>query len=59
MLKIPDYFSVCDVRKPPKVFVDDKLSEILDGVFIARRRVEKFMNRRELIAYDRILLSLL
>lgn len=44
-----------DVRKPTKQYVEDKLNEILNEIFEVRRRVEKTMNRNELLAYDRVL----
>lgn len=52
---IPEYFNMFDVRKPTKKYVEDKLDEILSEIFEVRRRVEKTMNRNELLAYDRVL----
>ncbi len=46
-----------DSRKSPNQYVDDKLAEILQQVFNARRRVEKTLSRNELLAYDRVLAS--
>jgi hypothetical protein len=46
-----------DARKPPRQYVDDKLSGLLNEVFEARRRVEKTLSRNELLAYDRVLAS--
>lgn len=31
--KIPEYFDMFDPRKPPKQYVEDKLTEILEGIF--------------------------
>lgn len=53
---IPEYFDSCDVRKPVKLYVDDKLREILDDVFEIRRKLEKTFSRNELLAYDRVLI---
>lgn len=46
-----------DARKPPRQYVDEKLSTLLKDVFEARRRVEKTLSRNELLAYDRVLAS--
>jgi hypothetical protein len=48
-----------DVRKPPHVWVDNKIELILKGIFNMRRKVEKTMSRRELIAYDKMLAQVL
>ena len=52
---IPDYFDVFDVRKPADLYVKDKLQEILDELFSARRKLEKHLSRSELVAYDKVL----
>ena len=54
-LDIPEYYSMFDVRKPAKQYVEDKLKQILENVFIVRRGVEKTLSRNELLAYDRML----
>jgi hypothetical protein len=46
-----------DARKPPRQYIDDKLSDLLKQVFDARRKVEKTLTRNELLAYDRALAS--
>jgi hypothetical protein len=48
-----------DARKPPKKHVDDKLTNILEEIFEVRKKVEKTLNRNELIAYDKILINYL
>ncbi len=58
-LTIPEYFLTNDVRKPPQVWVEQKIELILSQIFQMRRQVEKTMNRRELIAYDRVLTQVL
>lgn len=52
---IPEYFNMFDVRKPTKLYVEDKLDQILREIFEVRRRVEKTLSRNELLAYDRVL----
>ena len=54
-LVIPEYFDINDVRKPPKVYVEDKLKEIISDLFQARRSIEKNLSRNELTAYDHVL----
>jgi len=53
--EIPEYFELFDVRKPADVYVDDKLAELIQKKFDARRRLEKGMSRRELFAFDEML----
>ena len=53
--QIPKYFDNFDVRKDPKQHVEDKLYEVIHETFEARRKVEKNMTRRDLMAYDRVL----
>lgn len=55
ILEIPEYFEVCDVRKPPKKWVDDRLNLLLAEIFGVRKNVEKTLSRSELIAYDKML----
>jgi hypothetical protein len=40
------------VRKPAHLYVSDKLHEVIDQLFEARNKVEKYLTRRELEAYD-------
>ena len=44
-----------DVRKPPKKYVADKMQEVVEEAFQVRRKLEKNMNRRELLAFDKVL----
>jgi len=37
---VPSYFDVWDVRKPAELYVKDKLLEIIDELFDARKKVE-------------------
>ena len=55
LTSIPEYFSMFDVRKPAKQYVDDKLGDLLQEIFEVRRKVEKTLTRNELLAYDRML----
>lgn len=52
---IPEYFDEHDVRKPADVYVQGKLDDILEELFEARRRLEKFLSRGELVAYDKVM----
>lgn len=54
-LIIPEYFDLFDPRKPVKKYVEDKLENILQNIFEVRRKVEKTLTRRELLAYDTML----
>ena len=54
-LQIPEYFDSHDVRKPPHLYVEDKLAEIIEDLFVARKSLEKHFTRNELIAYDQTL----
>jgi hypothetical protein len=56
-LEIPDYFPINDVRKPVQEYIKDKLNEIINQLFEGRNKVEKYMSRQELLAYDEVLLS--
>lgn len=56
VMNIPEHYHRFDVRKPPQQYVDDKLTEILQEVFEMRRKLEKTFNRKELLAYDKILI---
>lgn len=49
---IPNYFEYNDVRKPADVYVRDKLMQIMIDLFNSRRSLEKYLSRRELLAYD-------
>lgn len=44
-----------DVRQPADVYVQGKLDDVLEELFDARRRLEKFLSRGELVAYDKVL----
>lgn len=55
MTQVPDYFEMMDVRKPVDRVVDDKLFVIIKQAFDVRRSLEKQMNRRELMAFDKVL----
>ena len=48
-----------DVRKPPKQWVEDRLQNILNEIFEARKNVEKTLTRNELLAYDKVLIKYL
>jgi hypothetical protein len=58
-LEIPEWFPINDVRKPAHVYVEDSLREIMDELFEGRARVEKYMSRNELVAYDEVLMEYL
>jgi len=47
------------VRKDPKIYVKDKLYEVVEQAFSTRRKLEKNMNRRDLYAYDKSLAKFL
>ena len=49
---IPPFFDFYDVRKPAHLYVQDKLRDILEELFAARRSLEKHLSRSELVAYD-------
>lgn len=55
LTQIPDYFDSYDVRKPAKDRVDDTLTAILEECFAYRKKLERNMTRRELIAFDKTL----
>lgn len=57
MYTVPEYYDMFDPRKPTKAYVDDKLTEIIEEVFQMRRKLEKTFSRRELLAYDKILIK--
>ena len=59
MTQIPEYFDDDDVKKPSEVYVKDKLSGIIQEAFDVRRKLEKSMSRRELVAFDRVLMRYL
>lgn len=56
---IPDFFDLNDVRKPVDLYVKDKLTKIVEELFEARNKVEKYMSRQELLAYDQVMMSYL
>lgn len=58
-LEIPEYFDFNDVRKPVDIYVKDALRNIMEELFEGRAKVEKFMSRNELIAYDEVLMDYL
>lgn len=43
------------MRKPADVYVKDKLMQIMVELFSSRRSLEKYLSRRELIAYDQVM----
>lgn len=53
--EIPEYYDLMDVRKPADKYVKETLRSIMDELFEARRNLEKYLSRRELIAYDQVL----
>lgn len=53
--QIPEYFDQMDVRMPPQKYVEQKLREVVEEPFEVRRRLEKNMSRRELLAFDKVL----
>ena len=57
--QIPKYFDGFDAKKPTDVYVKDKLYEIVDDAFQVRRKLEKNMSRRELLAFDKVLMRYL
>ena len=59
MTQIPEYFDEFDARKPANIYVQDKLQGIIQEAFDVRRKLEKKMSRRELIAFDRVLVRYL
>lgn len=52
---MPDYFDIMDVRKPAEKVVDDRLFILIKQAFDVRLELEKTMNRRELLAFDKVL----
>ena len=58
-LDIPEFFDVYDVRKPIDLYIQDSLRVIITEIFEARKEVEKYMSRQELLAYDEILMDCL
>lgn len=44
-----------DVRLKPEKYVKNKLQQVVDEAFEARRKLERNMSRRELIAFDKVL----
>jgi len=52
---VPEFFEVMDVRKKPKQYVEEKVQEIVNEAFEVRRKLERKMSRRELIAFDKVL----
>ena len=53
--QVPEYFEDCDVRKPPKKVVEGILEGIVVEAFETRKKMEKNMSRRELVAFDKVL----
>jgi len=58
-VSIPEFFEINDPRKPAELFVRETLENIVNDLFQARRGLEKHLNRRELIAYDKVLAKFL
>lgn len=52
LTQIPEYFDLFDARKPPEVWVNDRLRDILQECFDYRAKLEKDMSRHELLAFD-------
>ena len=52
---MPEYFDLMDVRLKPEKYVQNKLQGVVDEAFSTRRKLERNMNRRELLALDRVL----
>ena len=44
-----------DVRKAPEKYVADKLQLVVNEAFEVRRKLERNMSRRELVAFDKVL----
>jgi len=40
---------------PADIYVQIKFDEVLDEVFEGRRKLEKYLGRQDLLAYDRVL----
>jgi len=55
LTQIPEHFDSYDVRKSPSDYIQDKLYEVVSEAFGTRRKVEKQMNRRDLLAFDAVL----
>lgn len=53
--QVPQYFDSMDVRKPPQTLVDEKLQAVVNEAFEVRRKLERNMSRRELLAFDKVL----
>lgn len=56
---IPDFYEFHDVRMPADLYVTQKLDIILEQLFEARKKIEKYLSRQELIAYDQSMLRYL
>ena len=53
--QIPEHFDVMDVRLKPEKYIQNKLQQVVDEAFLARRKLERNMSRRELLAFDKVL----
>ena len=53
--QVPEYFDSMDVRKKPELYIEDRLLDVIGEAFEYRRKVEKNMSRRELVAFDKVL----
>ena len=53
--QVPEYFDHFDVRKPAKKVIQDALQVIVSEAFETRRKLERNMSRRELVAFDKVL----
>jgi len=53
--QVPESFDWMDVRLKPEKYVNNKLQEVVDEAFETRRKLERNMNRRELLALDKVL----
>ena len=52
---MPEHFEVMDVRNPPENYVTKKLQDVVRETFETRKKLEKNMSRRELVAFDKVL----
>ena len=52
---MPEHFDLMDVRLKPEKYIQNKLQQVVDEAFEARRKLERNMSRRELIAFDKVL----
>jgi len=53
--QVPNYFEVFEVRKPASTYVEHKLKMAIKELFDIQSELEKTINRRELISFDKVL----